>query len=182
MIAVATLIEPQSTLTLAPTWGRILSLLSKAGVANAGLPHFSWHLASDYRLKDAREILRKITEDETPFNAKMSGVGIFTGEFPVVHLPLAQGDRMTRLHRKLWDALGGVSQSPSGYYSPENWFPHITLVEGDETAFDLNNLISGLATEPLYFDIPVDHLAIIYRTDSGQGILDRFPFQGMPAR
>jgi len=57
------------------------------------------------------------------------------------------------------------------------WTPHITLAEHDIEPENLARIITRLASRPLFWEIPVGNLAIIWDTGTQQELRYQFPFQ-----
>src|SRR5579871_6608776 len=63
------------------------------------------------------------------------------------------------------------------YYQPAMWTPHITLAEHDIEPENLARIITRLASRPLFWEIPVGNLAIIWDTGTQQELRYQIPFQ-----
>jgi 2'-5' RNA ligase len=149
------------------------------GVRVTPLPHFSWLIADEYNLLSIRPILKEICDATSPFTVMTTGLGIFSGVVPVIYIPVVKNNRLVQLHHLIWEATFSMSRDSSFYYSPEMWLPHITLAHGDVDRENLNCAVSSLAFSDFNWEIPVDHLTLVYQAEGQEGWLRmRFDFGG----
>jgi 2'-5' RNA ligase len=108
-----------------------------------------------------------------------TGLGIFTGEVPVIYIPLLKNPNLIAFHGHLWERLNGVGIGASHYYSPRRWAPHITLAHGDVDQEALVCALAKLAFREFNWEIIVDNLAFAYQPEDKTGWTKyRFPFLG----
>jgi 2'-5' RNA ligase len=144
------------------------------------VPHFSYHVAESYHLEDLERILINVTSRIKPFYVSTNGLGIFTGEQPVLYIPVIRNRVMAMLHRQLWEPLSSVAGNPSPYYHPDRWRPHITLTHRDVGHDTLPKVVRLLSPRDFKWDIRIGSLAVIRDSREGEEtILMRLPF-GQP--
>jgi 2'-5' RNA ligase len=126
------------------------------------VPHFSYHIAPTYDLVAVKQILQETAVFTHPFTVKTEGLGIFTGEKPVIYIPITRNPALTALHQHLWPLLQAAAQDALKYYAPNNWFPHITLGHGDITAANLGDIVTWLNGQSLAWNLKVDNLDMLH--------------------
>lgn len=127
------------------------------------LPHFSYQVAEEYDVGRLKELLRGFAREVSPFEVRTSGLGVFTGERPVLYVPIVRTPALSWLHRVLWRELSGTGQNISGYYRPEYWIPHITLAQGERFEELLPDVLCWLKDREFGWKVPVNNLALIQR-------------------
>ena len=150
------------------------------GLADSGqvhYPHFSYHVAEQYDLDKLVPLLHQLVMRTTPFEVQATGLGIFTGEKPVLYVPVARQRPLLNLHETLWPLVDEHAQETQTYYAPPIWFPHITLVGIDLAEDSLAPMLRWLNQQPLNWSITVNNLTILsdvvgfssmYRLDFGR--------------
>jgi 2'-5' RNA ligase len=89
------------------------------------------------------------------------GLGIFSGDRPVLYLPIVKSQAMIDLHNQIWERLGSLADRANGYYSPAFWLPHITLAINDLRRENLACALESVAFEPVELTISVDNLILV---------------------
>jgi 2'-5' RNA ligase len=142
------------------------------------VPHFTYHYAPTYNLEALRQILQETAAATSPFTVKTSGIGVFPGEKPVVYIPVARAPALLALHNQLWPRLEAISQNAPDYYTPANWFPHITLGHEDITPDNLGPIVTWLNGQSLTWDIQVSNLTLLHDAGRRHVHLHRAELQG----
>jgi 2'-5' RNA ligase len=144
-------------------------------------PHFTYHLAESYKLYRVSRVLRRLAKEAIPFQITTSGIGLFTGERPVLYLPVVCDLALTRFHDKLWKA---VTPCGSGvhthHYGPQNWVPHITLAVQDLTHDILPDVIRLLSSRTFNWTCTITSLSLVLDARGGREDWIEFPFGEPP--
>lgn len=177
MYAIASILDPLSSLKIQELWKYLESDCGLIGIKKTPLPHFSWQGANDYQFPQVTEALRKLAGEITPFVVKSAGIGIFTSGAPILYLSLVKTNQMMRAHKKIWDLTESMGDQLSEFYAPDSWMPHITLAYHDITRQNLPCAFSILAFRPFNFDIKVNNIALIYQIDQQVGLREQFLFE-----
>lgn len=146
-------------------------LENQFGLENAVLPkipHFSYHVATDYDIPAIKQAMEVIGNSMQAFSIQTSGIGIFTGMYPVVYLPIAMTTELARLHEQIWKGVNSHSQNSQIYYVPQQWMPHITLVQGKFDSQVLGRMIELLNRDSYQWTIHVDNLSLLYQAETDQ--------------
>lgn len=106
-------------------------------------PHLSWLGVDELDVLSVGEKLTQIAQNLSPLHLQTTGFGIFTGENPVLYLPVIKTDELARLHARLWDFISSQTPISNLVFRPEQWLPHITVFYLDRA--DSNSLACGLA-------------------------------------
>jgi 2'-5' RNA ligase len=167
---VSILDDPHSTLVM-NLWRELETACGLTGVKITPIPHFSWQLARDYDFPSLALILKGLAETAKPFTAHTTGLALFTGINPVVHIPIVRDPLLTQFHRTVWQAVSGLSSTLNPLYSPDFWMPHITLAHSDVDRKALECAVGQLAPDPLTWEIEINNIALVYQRDSTVGEL-----------
>jgi 2'-5' RNA ligase superfamily protein len=159
-------------------WAELEREFSVHGVYVTPYPHFSYHVAKDYDVDKIEPVLQRITSDITTFKVRTSGLGVFTGNSPVLYIPVARSLELTQLHEELWQEVATASSGVQQYYHPGQWMPHITIGFGDISKDNLSQIIPFLAERNFSWEITVDNIALIYDTGIKQELKSRFDITG----
>lgn len=176
MYVVASLLNPAASLQTQEIWQSLEDGCGLAGIKLTPLPHFSWQSAAEYDFDRLEMAIRTLAEEERPFHAHTTGLGIFTGANPVLYTSLVKNRRLFDLQESIWQVAAPLATRLNPHYEPSAWVPHITLAYRDITRENLACGIQDLAFQPIGMEILVDHLALIYEVDGQFGIKFRYDF------
>lgn len=171
MHAVSSLLDATSKREVEILWDDLETRFGLKGIRITPIPHFSWQIASHYDWEKARLLLDELAKDILPFTVKITGLGLFTGEQPVVYLPLAKDRLLLEIHELLWQTFDGLGREVSAYYHPHVWMPHITLAHGDVTSEHIGEVMKALAFQAFDWECRIDNLALIKQDASSVGEL-----------
>lgn len=158
-------------------WQTLESEAGLHGIRVTPYPHFSWQIAEDYDLERLQPIVERIASQTRPFAVRTSGIGLFSGEQPVIYIALVKTLELMRFHSMVWDSILGTSSAASPYYSPGNWVPHISLAYGDVTIENIGKTMKNLAFQSYAWEMQIDNFAYIYEPQGTIGqIRLRIPF------
>ncbi|NHJ86138.1 MAG: 2'-5' RNA ligase family protein, partial [Asgard group archaeon] len=141
------------------------------GISVTPFPHFSWQVAEDYKWDRLENELDKLAYEIPPFKISTAGLGIFTGESPVLFIGVVKTEQLIAIHKKITTQLSSLAIKPLQYYFPEHWVPHISLAYGDLKKNNIGKVIEWLAFEPLYMEINIDNIAFIFEPTGEVGKL-----------
>jgi 2'-5' RNA ligase len=171
--AVATLIGKE-------TWQGILDqnpATSEMILAHRGesdFIHFSWMVSQAINLETVSATLQSIAETTMEFECMNGGIGVFSGEFPVVTFVLARNKKLAATQLKIWNNCYPNMGMVNVKYSPDAWIPHITLLHYDIEKEDYCSFIEKSISTNIQFRIMVDNLAIIFKDGNKAGLLTRY--------
>ena len=171
--SILTLLQPDAGKI---AWHQIERLRAAHGIVQKGVLHFSWHVAEHYSIESCREIMGSICTRLEPRTLTGTGLGLFTGETPVLYMPVIKVRWVDILHQELWKNLTPHSSGLVSHYSPENWIPHISIASKGAQPEQVTQLASEILMQKLEIEFRVDNLAIIYRDDKEHGTLFTVPF------
>jgi 2'-5' RNA ligase len=143
-------------------WEVLASTCQMRHIYDIPLPHFSWHGAQSYSLRLLEPLLEDWAQQAEPFQVRTNGLGIFTGEKPIIYLRLVSTSILEHYHRQIWQHTQTTpSIDPSPHYAPHTWVPHITLGLEDVTYSNLGCAINRLAFQPYEWIIQVNNLMVV---------------------
>jgi 2'-5' RNA ligase len=152
-------------------WQKLERNCGLHGMGTNPLPHFSWQAAENYPEPATETAIKSIAGRLRPFKVQVAGLGIFTGQKPVLYLALVKTEELAQVHKYIWQQVSKIATAPVPYYSPQNWVPHITLAWGDAQADSLACAIQMLASQPLDWQLEVNNLSIVGQLPSQAGKL-----------
>lgn len=145
--------------------GRLLGdIVADCSVTNKHqppLPHFSWSVFEDCDINQLDSVLADIAGKTTPFTVRTSGVGIFTGDYPVIYVALIKDEKLMRFQEMLWYKTAAYSTNTSPYYIPDYWMPHITLINGANEKKNILCALNRLLMKNCVWEFKIDTLALI---------------------
>lgn len=179
MHGVATLLpEPYYALVEA-IWDELEARHGLTGIRITPYPHFSWQIGEGYDVPALQSALEQIAARQAPFNVNTTGLGFFTGERPVMFIPVVKSPQLLAFHQQVWDTLLPITKGASLYYSPQNWMPHISLAYEDLTPKNIGKVMKSMAFQTFNWQIEVNNLSFIYEPEGVKGTLQvTIPFRG----
>jgi hypothetical protein len=179
MDAIVTLLEPTYYGQVSAIMEDLKEQCGIVGGLVTPVPHFSWNIAPRYDLERLHERLAAMAAAARPFTVRAAGLALFTGERPVVYVPLVMTAALMAFHRAIWEQTIDLAEAPVPYYAPDRWIPHITLAMFDVTRENINCLMQRLAFAPIDWELRVDQIGTIVQPPGSIGTVGRlFPFGG----
>ena len=179
MHAIMSRLDPDTTSIVSDLWAKLYEECGLNAIYTIPTPHVTWMVADDIDLVSSESILAKIAEETSNFTLHTFGLGIFSGENPVLYLPMVKTMEMIHLHCKIWDQVGSFAKEAKLYYSPTMWVPHITLALNDLTRENLACAVDAIGFEPIELFVLVDNLIVAeYEEDSVGELLFEYGFKG----
>ena len=177
MYAVISELDPQSSAKVIEFWKKLCEACGLRGIYDIPTPHFTWFAAEHLDVDQAKSTISQIVKGVDPFEIRTFGLGVFSGDHPVLYLPLVKTRKVLDFHDEVWKKLRPHSSETQLYYSPWLWVPHITLALKDLTRENLSCAINAIAYEPIELINLVTNLILADYEDERPGqMLDRFPF------
>jgi hypothetical protein len=170
MLAIASLISLNTYPESKALWDSIEDRCSAFGYVKNRIPHFSWQVAVDYDLQSMIPAVTALASTWQEFSISTAGLGLFTGNSPVLYLPIIKTQNLLEKHKELWDLCSTFGTEVSSMYAPESWLPHITLVH---QGFSLDNttcIIKDLYLQKISLQFLVKKIEIIYQNNGNEGI------------
>jgi 2'-5' RNA ligase len=141
-------------------WQELEQSCKLTGVMVTPFPHFSWLIAGDFDWPGLETVMKEVATEIHPFTVQTTGLSIFTGENPVVYIPLVRTGKLSRIHKMVWDRIAPLGTDVSPFYAPALWMPHITLGFGDVTHKNLPCLLELLSARSFNWEIEIDNISI----------------------
>lgn len=177
MYAIISELDQKSSQYVSEKWLELCQICGLHAIYDVPTPHFSWLVAEEMDLEKTSAILAQIAGDAHPFTLHTFGLGIFTGEHPILYLPLVKTIDMINLHLSIWEQIVPLCHHFQNYYSPKLWVPHITLALKDLTRENMACAVGSIAFEPIELYVNVENLAIAQNDDERVGkILENYHF------
>lgn len=153
-------LDSESSKIVRDLWQQLHDKCGLRGIYMTPTPHFTWLVAEKFELDLVKSILNDIVAEIQSFKLHTFGLGIFSGEEPVLYLPMVKSLKMIDLHCQIWEHIAPLSQGLKMYYSPKIWVPHITLARKDLTKETLSCAINAIAFEQIELYVKVNNLAV----------------------
>lgn len=142
--------------------------------------HLSWQGAQEYQRLAVEQRVKMIAKMFAPLEIGIDGIGVFTGEEPVLYFTVTRTPTISALNQTLWEALNPLAEGMNPQFSPEEWVPHISLIYGSKKSVSgLSCVIQKLIPMHLGMKVRIDHLSLVYYRGQESGEVFRFPLAGM---
>jgi 2'-5' RNA ligase len=174
MHGIVSLLDDEHYALVEHLWDKLETELGVHGLYKTPLPHFSYHVAGGYDLDLLESILPRLASWCATFRARTTGLGVFSGDHPVLYVPVVRNSTLNALHQRLWHELAVASTDTVEYYRPERWMPHITLADGGVVKDHLPDIVRLLSPRAFDWKIEVNNLSLIYDTGTAQEVRLRF--------
>ncbi len=160
-------------------WNELETEFGLRGIRVTPYPHFSWQVAADYEWNLVAEQMKEISENTSPFIVKTSGLGIFSGESPIIFIAVMKDMNLMKQHSRIFNAIESVAIDIVPYYHPNIWVPHISLAYSDVTENNIGSIMKCLAFRNYNWKIEIDNIALIYEPTNSIGQLKyKYKFRG----
>ncbi|MEN4098484.1 MAG: 2'-5' RNA ligase family protein [Anaerolineaceae bacterium] len=176
MIAIASLMNLEANQQIKEIWDLFETKCNMSEIKQTSLPHFTWQSAEDYRFESIEDTLPTLAAQLFPFTVTTAGIGIFTGNTPLIYLALVKTKIMMDFHQVLWNGLTHSGVAINQHYSPDRWIPHITLAIRDVNSQNLACALDGILHRPYEMEILIDNLAVIYQVENYDGVKVKYNF------
>ncbi len=178
MYAITTMLEASADEKTRSLWRFLECDCHLAGIQLAPWPHFSWLGTQNANEELVKQVLERLATSLQPFDVQTTGMGVFTGEAPVLYLPVVKNRQLLETHERVWEAIYPFLNDANLYYSPQRWIPHVTLAFRDLEAHRLACAVEGLIAVPLEFSITVNHFEFAFYAGGNLERAARFWFGG----
>lgn len=129
-------------------------------------PHITWLLTEVPGLEATlRRCLQQMAAVAAPFYIQTTGLGIFTGEHPVLHIPVVRNQATNSFHYRLFQEVSKFSLDIPKYYHPDSWVPHFSLALADTNPEIVAEILQWLNEQNFNWKIYIDNLAIMTKCD-----------------
>jgi 2'-5' RNA ligase len=169
--AVIGLFDDETDAKVRKLWQELEERFGLQSIYATPYPHLSFHTANDYPDEQVEVVLRRVAAEVEPVFVRTSGLGLFTGENPILYLPITRTAELERLHARLFAALEPLAIEPNPHYQPGRWLPHITLASDDLRAHNLPEVIDAISREAFNWCVRIDKLALAYTQEREQGLI-----------
>ncbi len=165
MITIASLFDRKSTKKTGKVWDLLESECEMIGIKSIPYPHFSWLTGADFVDDQISLSLSEISQQMNVFEIKTAGLGVFTGESPIIYLPIIKTQQLLTYHQMIWNSFSNKVKEINSYYAPQNWVPHITIGYGDVTLDTLSCALKSLLHRDLSLNIIIDNVSYLSRVE-----------------
>jgi 2'-5' RNA ligase len=165
MNGIASLLDDPASSRVEHLWQELEARCGLVGVKITPFPHLTWQVTDNYDHPRFELALHALAGQVQPFSIHTSGLGIFTGENPIVYVSIVKDEPLMRFHSLLWEKMAGIAFHPVLYYSPGQWVPHITLAYHDLTSANLDCAMQSLAFQAYNWEIQIDNLILVAQSE-----------------
>jgi hypothetical protein len=141
-------------------------------------PHLTYQLVEPLDLDQLKEGLREIANTSKCFVAHTTGLGMFPGERPVIHIPVLRSDYLNQLHHRILEVATPMCSRTDKYSAPDLWLPHVSLALHDTTPELLGPVLQFLNNQTFNLELEISNLALL-RPDGDMFVREEvFEFKG----
>lgn len=159
--------DEKSNAKLRELWIEVGMSCGKEAEVKFPYPHFTWQGAGSYAVEDFEKALLKAFENHSSFIIKLAGLGIFTNQTPILYLNMVKTPLVCAIHQKITCLSKSYVTELEDYWLPDNWMPHLTLVEPGTSTKLLRGLMPCLMERPLDWVIEVVSFSL-YSDEEGE--------------
>ena len=182
MQGVVSVLDAQASAKVEQLWAELERVFALK-YACVAYPHLTYHLAESYDDTRVIPVLRDLSRHAAPLHVTTSGLGIFTGERPVLYIPVVRDAALTRFHEQVTLAVAPYAMGAhEHHYGTSFWMPHITLAVEDLTPDMLPDVIRMLGSRALNWHIIVSNLALVQDAQGERDSWIQFPFNTLSPR
>ena len=178
MNAIVAMLDPTYERRVYDLWEELETKFKVRGVYVTPYPHFTFQGAASYHLDRLQTVFEQLAAGCEPFTVQTSGLGLFTGESPVLFIPVKRTPALNRMHERVWDAMQPLATDCNVLYNAAHWIPHITIGFGDMQPDVLSAICTYLADRDFDWEIEVNSIAFIHNTSDSQLLKYRTRFGG----
>lgn len=160
MAAVASVLDPTHSALVRGVWNELFETLGLEGVEISPLPHFTYAAARDFDVERLVELVAGLAGQSRRLKVHAAGLGVFTGETAMLHVPIVRTPELTRFQLAAWSAAMAVADKGIEHYHPSRWVPHVTLAVGVRPDL-IGQAVSALATRSFDWTFEVDNVCVI---------------------
>ena len=157
-------------------------LEEKHGFTNPGYarPHVTYVIGAGSTVSPALiERIEALAEDTGHFQIRLSGLGLFPEEPPVLYLPVQPSAELAALQGAACRALEEAGETVRPYYGSESWIPHVTLASGMVTPDKMEAVCAEMPAAGIDLAARLAGLALAEESPEGNWAITReFPFRG----
>lgn len=172
MHSLISLLDKKSSCKIEALWQSLEQDHKLTAIQMTPIPHFSWQIAAHYDWERAQLFLDELARDISPFSVRTAGLGLFSGDKPVLYLALIKDRILLEIQALLWQSFAEVARGASPNYHADAWMPHITLAQGDLTPANVGEVVKTLAFEPFIWDVEINTLGLLRQNDGEQARLE----------
>lgn len=161
-------------------WKDLEKKFGLSGIKVTPFPHFSWLVAQDFNFDKLEREMQQIAEKTKPFILRTAGVGIFSGDSPIIYISIAKNEHLLTLHQSIYQRFSRITEGLVPYYEPNKWIPHISVAYSDISKENIGKVLKYLSFKNFHWEIKIDNLAFIFEPTGSVGELRyKFPFHGI---
>jgi 2'-5' RNA ligase len=180
MYAIISELDADSAKTVRCLWRRLRDACGLEAIYNLPTPHLTWLVSEDLDIPATASIITHLAALKRVLTTYVFGLGIFSGQRPVLYLPIVKTQAMIDLHHLVWDGVQSYAVQPNQYYAPDHWLPHITLAVNDLSKDNLACALESVTFETIEMPVKVDNLIIVAEeTDPSSEYLHRYRLSGL---
>ena len=166
MNGIASLLDEHTATRVERVWQDLESHCGLVGVKTTPFPHISWQVTASYEVTRLEYVLSALVKQITPFTIHTTGIGLFSGERPVIYISIVKDEPLIHFHSMLWEKTKEIAIQPVLLYSPEWWVPHITIAYNDVTPANIGCAMQYLAFQSIAWEIRVDNLIFVTQDEN----------------
>jgi hypothetical protein len=103
MNGIASFLDKSASAQVELLWQELEVRCGLFGVKATPFSHFSWQVSEAYDLSCLELVLRRVSGQSKPLTVNTAGLGLFTGENPIVYLPLIKDKPLMNFHARFWN-------------------------------------------------------------------------------
>lgn len=178
MFGIVSLLDSSHCQQVENLWHELEHRFGIRGSHATPFPHVSYHIANSYQPEQLASALEQFAQESMPFTIFTSGLGVFTGDLPVIYIPVVRSPALSEIQSRLWSLADPFSSDSVPYYDSKSWLPHITLGHSATADGQLAKAVEWLAGQPLSWQIEIDNVALLGSSTPPHRLRFKYSMQG----
>jgi len=175
MHGLVSLLEKKYYTEVENLWNELEDRFGLRGIKVTPYPHFSWFVVEKFNSKMLEQKMQELSKKLKPFILKTAGIGIFTGESPVIYISIIKNEQLLTQHKMIYQELSGAVDGIVPFYSPNLWVPHISIGYTDITKENIGEVMEYLSFKNFHWEMKINNYGFIYEPTGSIGQL-RYKF------
>jgi 2'-5' RNA ligase len=171
MLAIISILDLEGENAVKEIWRQLEAHCGLSGIKVFPYPHITWLGAVSCDKEMMILTLDQFASTTPPIQVKTNGLGTFSGENPVLYLPVVKDPNLVAFHQGMWERMNSCMSDRLIHYSPDQWMPHVTLAIKDVTPKRLACAVKLLCENEYILSINLDNLALVDQEGESAAVL-----------
>jgi 2'-5' RNA ligase len=169
-LGVVSVLEGEAYAETKRMWRLFEEKYYSTAIQNFPHPHLSFQGGISKNLKTIDSELQNLSHEINPFPVTIRGIETFEKPERVIFLSVKRTKILRGIHKKIDALLQTHCSWTFPYYTPQNWIPHVTLIQRDITPSDFRNAIRELENYRPQYELTLRNICLVIWYDQDRKI------------